>query len=175
MKNFHLKPVVAVVMVAGSLCAVSVRAGDLDVASTLGAQTPSHAPGKTENGARLSSDLIASYPAPQNAAIAVGMDDLHLNEENPRKLNEDSEVIHSMSAVSTDGEYALLVPFALPHVNLDMSGPDSSGAKPNMALGPQYTLNGKVTLGGTWEGHDTIAFGAYSENEPYSFGLRVAF
>ncbi len=175
MKNFHRKALFAAVMVVGSFFAASVRAGDLDVASTLGMQKPAHALGDTEDRARLGSDPIVSHPAPRSTVITRRIDDRGLNERNARKLNEHSENIHSSNTVSTDGEHALFAPFALPHVNVDLSGADSSEAAPNMALGPQYTLNGKVTLGGTWEGHDTIAFGAPSENEPYTFGLRVAF
>jgi hypothetical protein len=124
MKDFNLKPALAAAMVVGSLCAVSVRAGDLDVGGNLGVQSS------------------------QNEA---------------------------MSTVSSDDKWVLLAPFAVPHVNIDVSGPDSSGTMPYMALGPQYSLNSKITLGGTWEGHDTIAFGAHPDNDPYTFGVRVVF
>jgi hypothetical protein len=80
-----------------------------------------------------------------------------------------------MGAVSPDGQWTLLKPFALPRVDVDVAGADIGGALPTMALGPQYSLGSNVTLGGNLGGHDTVAFGAHPDNDSYTFGVRVTF
>jgi hypothetical protein len=64
---------------------------------------------------------------------------------------------------------------AATHGMRDVPGRDINGTSPQLALGPQYELNDKVTLGGEWEPRQPAFATASPEADAYAFGLRILF
>ncbi len=174
MTNFYLNPLVATVMLAGSLCAIPVRAADPEVGTTVPAQTAEvDTLAYAGDGVHLSGNLIATYEPPEGAASADGVARPGRNDQKPEALDNSSEETNAVFAAPVDDESTLLAPFALTHVDIAVTGPDSNETVSNLALGPQYSLSSTVKVGGTWEGHDGL--GVHADDDRYTFGLRVAF
>jgi len=175
MKVPYFEPVIAAFLAAGSLSAVSAHAEGLDIGGSLGALLyQDSVNGISGNGSDPSGNLFGGVQIPPNFLLPAGVADPCCNDDAAAKMDGRSDV-DAGSAAPPDDEWALLDPFALAHVDLDISGADSNGTKANTALGPQYSLSSNVTLGGTWERYSPDAFGAHSDVDQYTFGMRVVF
>jgi hypothetical protein len=61
------------------------------------------------------------------------------------------------------------------HVNPVPLNGENSDASSTAALGPQYSLNRKLALGGTWDRYRPEALSGQASGDPYSFGIRAVF
>ena len=172
MTSFYLNPLVASVMLAGSLYAMTVRAADPEVGATVPAQTD-EVDTLAYADVHLSGSLIATDPPKEGAASVEGVAGPGRNGQKPDAFGDHGEETDAVSTAPVDDASTPLAPFALTHANIAVTGPDSNETVPNIAVGPQYSLSSSVKVGGIWEGHD--ALGLHADNSRYTFGLRLTF
>jgi hypothetical protein len=76
---------------------------------------------------------------------------------------------------ATTDESAPLEHIAARHVVLDLTGADIATNVPMHELGPQYSLNQKVALGGEWQPLQPAFVRGRPSIDQYTFGVRVSF
>ena len=84
-------------------------------------------------------------------------------------------VVEATATNAQAGEWALLDPISDGRFDSDRSGRDTVPYASQFALGPQYPLNKRVTLGGEWEPLQPAFVRGRPELDQYTFNLRIAF
>jgi hypothetical protein len=88
---------------------------------------------------------------------------------------ENGSPVEASAANALAGELATLGPFGDRRFDVDRAGRDIGPYAHQLALGPQYPLSKRATLGGEWEPLQPAFVRGRPELDRYTFDLRIAF
>jgi hypothetical protein len=172
MDILYLKAVVAAVVATGSLAAVSASAQDITTGPSLVAlYYQASLQGLADNDPGLVGHPFDSHAMARNFALAEDDSDSSIIADDVDETAGagDGDAQASVGAPALPGRFALAR--IIPSSGID----DGNETTPDFALGPQYALTGKTTLGGTLASSSPDALGRQPDVAQYTFGIRVAF
>ena len=176
MKVRNFKPLIAVVLVAGSLGAIAAPTDGLYAGASLGkSQYPDTVNGVAGNGSGVSGKVYGGYQVNPNFAVELGVAKLGDVSTPSGQMNGQSEFLDAVGTLPLSDKWSLLGRVGVAHVDLNTSLGNDSGNGLKVGLGAQYSLTGNVAIRGEWERYQMKVFGATPNADQYTVGLRVAF
>jgi OmpA-OmpF porin, OOP family len=176
MKIVHLKPLLGILLAAGTVGAFAAPAQGFYGGASLGVpHYQSDINGISGNGSGISGKLFGGYQVTPNFAVEAGIADLGHIQDPSAKVDGSSEYLDAVGIAPLNDTWSLLGRIGVAHVNLNTSNGDDNGTALKVGLGAQYALTSNIALRGEWERYHADAFGGKPNIDQFNVGVRYAF
>ncbi len=170
------KPLIAVLLVAGSLGAVSAHAEGAYLGGALGIpHFEDNINGITGNGSGLSGKVFGGYQFSPNFALEAGIANLGHIDNATGRADGHGEYVDAVGLLPMSNQWSLLASLGMAHINLNTANGSDSGRGLKLGLGAQYAVTSNVILRGEWERYQPHEFGGRPDIDQITFGVHVAF
>jgi OmpA-OmpF porin, OOP family len=172
----HVKPLLAVALVAGSLSAIASPESGIYAGASLGTQKyPDTVNGISGNESATSGKLFAGYQVNPNFAIEAGLVKFGKVSNNSGQIDAHSQFLDAVGILPLDDKWSLLGRLGVAHVQVNTSQGDDGGNGLKAGLGVQYALANNMAIRGEWERYQLKTFSDTPDTNQYTVGLTVGF
>jgi len=171
-----LKPVLATLLVAGSLVGLSAHAEGLYAGGSVGSQNyPSTLNGNSTSGSALSGKLYGGYQLNPNFAVEAGLTELGAVNNAAGQTDSYGSFVDAVGLLPLSPQWKLLGSVGLAHMSVNTPTGNDGGNGFKLGMGAEYALTKTVAIRGEWERYQLNAFGDKPNADQFTLGLKVGF
>ncbi len=171
-----LKPVLATLLVAGSLVGMGAHAEGLYAGGSLGSQSyPDTLNGNPTSGSAVGAKLYGGYQLTPNFAVEAGLTELGAVNNAAGQVDSYGTYVDAVGILPLSPQWNLLGRVGVAHMAVNTPSGDDSGNGLKVGLGAEYALTKTVAIRGEWERYQLNAFGDKPNADQFTLGLKVGF
>lgn len=178
MSSRTLKPIIASLLVLGSLGAVAAHAEGAYVGGAIGTQSyPSTVNGNPiSSSSTTSGKLFGGYQLNPNFAVEGGLTELgNINTGTGGSVDTYGTYVDAVGILPLNPQWSLLGRVGVAHMQVNTPTGNDGGNGLKAGLGAEYALSKTVGLRAEWERYELKAFGGNPNVDQFTVGVKVGF
>lgn len=171
-----MKPLMAGLLVVGSLGAVAAHAEGAYVGGGIGGQTyPNTVNGNNTSGSATSGKIFGGYQFNKNFAVEGGLTELGSVNSTGGNVDSYGTYVDAVGILPLNDQWSLLGRAGVAHMQVNTPTGNDGGNGVKVGLGAEYALTKTVALRGEWERYQLTAFGGNPNVDQFTVGVKVGF
>lgn len=171
-----MKPLIASLLVVGSLGAVAAHAEGAYVGGSIGGQTyPNTLNGNSTSGSAVSGKIFGGYQLNPNFAVEAGVTELGSINNAAGTIDSYGTFVDAVGIMPLTPQWSLLGRLGVAHMSVNTPTGDDGGNGIKAGVGAEYALSKTVALRGEWERYQLTAFGGNPNADQFTVGIKVGF
>jgi OOP family OmpA-OmpF porin len=171
-----LKPVLATLLVAGSLVGLGAHAEGLYVGGSMGSQSyPNTLNGNATSGSAISGKVYGGYTLNKNFAVEAGLTELGAVNNAAGQIDSYGTFVDAVGILPLSPQWNLLGRVGVAHMAVNTPTGNDGGNGFKAGLGAEYALTKTVALRGEWERYQLTGFGDKPNADQFTLGVKVGF